>query len=102
MHNTCLHPPFPHALKQTPLLLALLSLNCPTPLPPPQDAFKLAGEPYCRHQLLKFGSGAPVIIAVGTGLALPGYTFIVDEAGAADLYAALVNKVKVMHHSGAS
>jgi hypothetical protein len=38
-------------------------------LPPPctpQDAFKLAGEPYCRHQLLKFSSGAPVIIAVGT------------------------------------
>jgi hypothetical protein len=42
---------------------------------------------------LKFGSGAPVIIAVGTGLAMPGYTLIVDEAGAADLYAALVNKV---------
>ena len=58
-----------------------------------QDAFQLAGEPYCRHQLLKFGSGAPVIIAVGTGLAVPGYTIIVDEAGAADLYAALVNKV---------
>jgi hypothetical protein len=34
-----------------------------------------------------------VIIAVGTGLALPGYTLIVDEAGAADLYATLVNKV---------
>jgi hypothetical protein len=58
-----------------------------------QDAFKLAGEPYCRHQLLRFGRGAPVILAVGTGLAIPGYTFIVDESGAADLYAALVNKV---------
>lgn len=58
-----------------------------------QDAFRLEGEPYCHHQLLKFGSSAPVIIAVGTGLALPGYTLIVDEAGAADLYAALVNKV---------
>lgn len=43
-----------------------------------------------------------MIIAVGTGLALPGYTFIVDEAGAADLYAALVNKVKLMHHNGVS
>jgi hypothetical protein len=61
-----------------------------------QDAFQLEGEPYCRHQLLKFGSGAPVIIAVGTGLALPGYTLIVDEAGAADLYATLVNKVSAV------
>jgi hypothetical protein len=60
-----------------------------------QDAFKLAGEPYCRHQLLRFGQGAPVIVAVGTGLAIPGYTFIVDESGAADLYAALVNKVRL-------
>lgn len=31
--------------------------------------------------------------ALTIGLALPGYTLIVDEAGAADLYAALVNKV---------
>ncbi|WIA42885.1 hypothetical protein OEZ86_008804 [Tetradesmus obliquus] len=56
------------------------------------DAFKLQGEPYCRHQLLRFGPGAPVIVAVGSGLAVPGYTFIVDQSGAADLYAALVNK----------
>lgn len=61
---------------------------------PLQDAFQLAGEPYCRHQLLRFGDGAPVILAVGSGLALPGYTLIVDERGAADLYAALVNKVR--------
>jgi hypothetical protein len=59
-----------------------------------QDAFKLAGEPYCRHQLLRFGPGAPVIVAAGTGLAIPGYTLIVDQSGAADLYAALVNKVR--------
>ncbi|WIA22426.1 hypothetical protein OEZ85_004730 [Tetradesmus obliquus] len=56
------------------------------------DAFKLQGEPYCRHQLLRFGPGAPVIVAVGSGLAIPGYTLIVDQSGAADLYAALVNK----------
>ncbi|WIA22427.1 hypothetical protein OEZ85_004730 [Tetradesmus obliquus] len=59
------------------------------------DAFKLQGEPYCRHQLLRFGPGAPVIVAVGSGLAIPGYTLIVDQSGAADLYAALVNKGSV-------
>lgn len=58
-----------------------------------QDAFCIEGEAYCRHQLLKFGSGAPVILAVGTGLAMPGYTIIVDSKGAADLYAAVINKV---------
>eukprot|EP00878_Enallax_costatus_P023231 GHUV01024699.1.p1 GENE.GHUV01024699.1~~GHUV01024699.1.p1 ORF type:complete len:310 (+),score=105.60 GHUV01024699.1:842-1771(+) len=61
-------------------------------LPCMQDAFGLEGEAYCRHQLLKFGSGAPVILAVGTGLAIPGFTIIVDEKGAADLYAAVINK----------
>jgi hypothetical protein len=59
-----------------------------------QDAFKLQGEPYCRHQLLRFGPGAPVIVAVGTGLAILGYTLIVDQSGAADLYAALINQVR--------
>lgn len=63
-----------------------------------QDAFTLGGEPYGRHQLLKFGSGAPVILAVGTGLAIPGYTLIVDDRSAADLFAAVINKVRFGHN----
>jgi hypothetical protein len=59
-----------------------------------QDAFQLKGQPYGRHQLLRFGSGAPVIIAVGSGLTIPGYTLIVDSQGAADLYATIINKVR--------
>eukprot|EP00879_Flechtneria_rotunda_P012338 GHRR01012885.1.p1 GENE.GHRR01012885.1~~GHRR01012885.1.p1 ORF type:complete len:492 (+),score=176.68 GHRR01012885.1:215-1690(+) len=56
------------------------------------DAFVLEDEPYCRHQLLKFAGNAPIIVAVGTGLAVPGYTLIVDARAAPDVYAALVNK----------
>jgi hypothetical protein len=58
-----------------------------------QDAFQLADAEYGRHQLLRASGGAPVILAVGTGLMVPGYTLIVDEAGAPDLYARLINKV---------
>jgi hypothetical protein len=59
-----------------------------------QDAFKLADAEYGRHQLLRASGGAPVILAVGTGLMVPGYTLIVDEGGAPDLYARLINKVR--------
>ncbi len=49
--------------------------------------------PYGTHQLLRFkADGAPVLAAATTGLATPGYTLIVDESAAADLYAVLVNK----------
>lgn len=53
----------------------------------------MADAEYGRHQLLRASGGAPVILAVGTGLMVPGYTLIVDEAGAPDLYARLINKV---------
>ncbi|KAF8057639.1 transferase [Scenedesmus sp. PABB004] len=56
------------------------------------DAFTLEGAPYATHQLLRFGGGAPVVLAVGSGLAVPGYTLIVDAGAAGDLYAALINK----------
>lgn len=54
----------------------------------------VTGAPYGSHQFLGFKpGGAPVIAAATSGLALPGYTLIVDEADAGDLYALLVNKV---------
>lgn len=54
------------------------------------------GQPYGTHQLLAFkAGGAPVIAAVTSGLALPGYTLIVDESAAGDLYALLVNKARL-------
>jgi hypothetical protein len=50
--------------------------------------------PYGSHQMLAFkAGGAPVIVAAASGLALPGFTLIVDEAAAGDMYAVLVNKV---------
>jgi hypothetical protein len=56
----------------------------------------VVGGPYCSHQLLSFRrGGAPLMVAATSGLALPGYTLIVDEAAAGDLYASLVNKVRV-------
>ncbi len=47
------------------------------------DAISIIGAPRGTHQMLRFGSsGAPVIIAVGSGLATPGYTLIPDESAA--------------------
>ncbi|GBF97366.1 hypothetical protein Rsub_11013 [Raphidocelis subcapitata] len=57
------------------------------------DAVTVVDAPYCSHQLLAFRrGGAPLMVAATSGLALPGYTLIVDEAAAGDLYASLVNK----------
>lgn len=60
-----------------------------------QDALTVLDAPYGSHQLCKFGSGggAPVMVAVGSGLAVPGYTMIADDSIAADVYAALASKV---------
>jgi len=45
----------------------------------------LIGEPEGSHRLLGFG-GSPVIASVGTGLRSPGYSFIVDESKAGELW----------------
>jgi hypothetical protein len=72
-----------------------LSRSSPLLTPAPQDAVTVVGEPYGTHQLLGFkAGGAPVIVVASSGLALPGYTLIVDEAAAGDIYAILVNKVR--------
>ncbi|KAI8474828.1 MAG: hypothetical protein J3K34DRAFT_517910 [Monoraphidium minutum] len=57
------------------------------------DNVSIVGAPYGSHQLLGFrAGGAPVVAFASSGLALPGYTLIVDEAAAADMYAVLANK----------
>lgn len=50
---------------------------------------QLKGAPLHAHTLLNF-KGSPVLVAVGSGLATPGYTCIVDEAVAGDLWLLLV------------
>ena len=52
----------------------------------------LLQKPAGSHALLNFG-GSPVIVAVGSGLASPGYTLIADEAVAGDLWKVLAAKV---------
>lgn len=47
---------------------------------------------YGDHQLLKFDRGAPVVLAVGCGLAVPGYNLIVDESIAGDVFSVLAAK----------
>ncbi len=64
----------------------------------PQDAFTVLGKPYGTHQLLKFRTG-PVVLAVGSGLATPGYTFIADETVAGELYSLLASKVCTHPHT---
>lgn len=54
----------------------------------------MTDQPYGSHQLLGYKGGAPLIIAKTSGLTSPGYTLIVDEAAAADIYAILVTKVR--------
>ena len=51
-----------------------------------------SGDEPRRHVLLNFG-GKPVVVAAGSGLASPGFTVIVDETAAGDLWAALSAKV---------
>lgn len=50
---------------------------------------QLAKAPLHTHTLLNF-KGSPVVVAKGSGLGTPGYTVIVDEAVAGDLWVALV------------
>lgn len=57
-------------------------------------AGQLAGAPPGQHMLLGL-QGAPVIVAVGSGLSAPGFTFIVDERAAGDLWTTLIAKVGV-------
>ncbi|KAJ9513136.1 hypothetical protein QJQ45_029381, partial [Haematococcus lacustris] len=49
------------------------------------------GQPYGTHQLVGF-KGAPLVVAVGCGLHFPGYTLIVDEAQAGELFGLLASK----------
>lgn len=56
-------------------------------------AAALVGTPHGTHTLLGFG-GRPVVAASGGGLAGPGYTLIMDEAVAGDLWRALAAKVR--------
>lgn len=58
----------------------LAELGAPTPKP---NEVKMASCQSC-----------PVVIAGGDGLAGPGYTIIVDETAAAELYRSLVLKVR--------
>jgi tRNA-modifying protein YgfZ len=53
---------------------------------------ELEDAPEGTHQLLSLGR-RPVVAARGAGLGVPGYTFIVDEAAAGDLWRALTAKV---------
>jgi hypothetical protein len=53
----------------------------------------VAGQPHGSFQMLGYKNGTPVIIAVGSGLGLPGYTLIVDESVAGELYSALADMV---------
>lgn len=55
----------------------------------------LLEKPAGSHALLNFG-GSPVIVAVGSGLASPGYTLIADEAVAGDLWRVLAAKVLLL------
>lgn len=54
------------------------------------QAEDLVGSPLGTHRLLNF-KGSPVMVAVGGGLPGPGYTFITDEDGVADLWGTLVD-----------
>jgi glycine cleavage system aminomethyltransferase T len=52
----------------------------------------IVGQPYGSHTLLEF-QHTPVIVAVGSGLAAPGYTLICGEACAADLWQSILAQV---------
>ena len=51
-------------------------------------AGEIVGAPYGSHIVLGFG-GKPVVAMVGGGLRGPGYTLIVEESAAADLWRAI-------------
>ncbi len=53
----------------------------------------MIGKAHGSHQMLRFVGGSPLIVAVGSGLAGPGYTLIVDESAAGELFGTLVSKV---------
>lgn len=46
-------------------------------------AAAIIGQPYATHQLIQLGSGSEIRVAVGSGLATPGYTLIVPAIAAA-------------------
>lgn len=56
------------------------------------DVLAIGNVQYARHQLLGFGNRAPVVVAIGCGLASRGYNLIADESVAADLYSLLLSK----------
>ncbi|KAL6758341.1 hypothetical protein V8C86DRAFT_2600071 [Haematococcus lacustris] len=55
------------------------------------ESLTVLGQPYGTHQLVGF-KGAPLVVAVGCGLHFPGYTLIVDEAQAGELFGLLASK----------
>ncbi|GFH24729.1 aminomethyltransferase [Haematococcus lacustris] len=55
------------------------------------DSLTVLGQPYGTHQLVGF-KGAPLVVAMGCGLHFPGYTLIVDEAQAGELFGLLASK----------
>ncbi|KAJ9512869.1 hypothetical protein QJQ45_029159 [Haematococcus lacustris] len=57
-----------------------------------EASLTVLGQPYGTHQLVGF-KGAPLVVAVGCGLHFPGYTLIVDEAQAGELFGLLASKV---------
>jgi glycine cleavage system aminomethyltransferase T len=56
-------------------------------------SISLAGKPHGSFQMMGFKNGTPVIIAVGSGLGLPGYTLIMDESVGGDIYSTLAEMV---------
>ncbi len=57
------------------------------------EAMTVLDASYGSHQLLRMGSSpAPLMLMSGCGMEMPGYTLIVDESAAADVYGILVNK----------
>lgn len=60
----------------------------------------LIGQPYATHQLLKLGD-TEVRVAVGSGLATPGYTLIVSAENAEALESKLVSAGAVPMHESA-
>ncbi|KAI7836281.1 hypothetical protein COHA_009869 [Chlorella ohadii] len=55
------------------------------------QAAGICGAPYGTHTLLSY-QGKPVIVMAGGGLPGPGYTFIVDESVATDVWRALTSQ----------
>lgn len=50
----------------------------------------IIGQPHATHQIVQLDSGLEVRVAVGSGLALPGYTLIVPAMAAATVWSRIV------------